>query len=392
MMAKVATNPIAIEMRPPSAVRRNRSRPNSSVPKGCSKLGEMKDLEKSTASGSASLKIGTKTTNAIITRNEKAANSAARFRAKRCMASLRSDARAFAAPASCARAYAVRVRVASNSARRSVTWSTLIFEPPKHEGQGASRPALLVELPKRDLRVVPVVRGVDEEAVHVVLHQRRERVPVDRHHRQRTLRAGEHVLSLLVEEISLRRVRGPRRLIDDPVVLGVLPVRVVVPRVAQPENEAVVRIREVIDPTQAVHVHVRVRRRTEELQVLLPLHDLERDVETELLPESLDGGRDLHVAGSVVHVQLDVLLRVPDLGHERTGLGLLSLRRHRAVLRDHRATSDAGWGEAPRRDLARLRDVLDDLGSVDREGHRAALVHVADVLHVEPVVVGTEGL
>ncbi len=40
MIANVATKPISIETRPPSAVRTNRSRPNSSVPNGCAQLGE----------------------------------------------------------------------------------------------------------------------------------------------------------------------------------------------------------------------------------------------------------------------------------------------------------------------------------------------------------------
>ena len=44
-----------------------------------------------------------------------------------------------------------------------------------------------------------------------------------------------------------------------------------------------------------------------------------------------------------------------------------------------------------RRQLILLRDVVDDLAAVDRERHRAALVHVRDVLDVEAVDVGAEG-
>ena len=52
MIANVAAKPIPIEIRPPSAVRRKRSRPNWSVPNGCAQVGVRYATEKSTAFGS----------------------------------------------------------------------------------------------------------------------------------------------------------------------------------------------------------------------------------------------------------------------------------------------------------------------------------------------------
>jgi hypothetical protein len=49
MIAKVAAKPIANDTRPPRAVRTRRSRPNPSVPNGCSQLGDWYACEKSSA-------------------------------------------------------------------------------------------------------------------------------------------------------------------------------------------------------------------------------------------------------------------------------------------------------------------------------------------------------
>ena len=62
MIATVAAKPIPIEIRPPSAVRRNRSRPNWSVPNGCAHVGVRYETEKSTAFGSYGTTHGVITT------------------------------------------------------------------------------------------------------------------------------------------------------------------------------------------------------------------------------------------------------------------------------------------------------------------------------------------
>ncbi len=80
-----------------------------------------------------------------------------------------------------------------------------------------------------------------------------------------------------------------------------------------------------------------------------------------------------------------------DLRHQL--LRLLEVARPRAPRRvgvDRVEARHALRREAGRRDLVRLRDVVDDRLAVDRERHRPPLVHVGDVLDVEAVVVGAE--
>ena len=136
-----------------------------------------------------------------------------------------------------------------------------------------------------------------------------ERVPVDRHDRQVAVRAGQDRLRLGVKRGALVEVRRLGRPVDQSVVLLVAPVGVVVPRTARPEDEAVVGIREVVDPAEPVDVDISVRRRAEELEVLLPLQDLDVRADADLLPEGLDRGRDLDVTGRVVDEQVHARLR-----------------------------------------------------------------------------------
>ena len=58
-IASVAPNPIKIETRPPSAARVNMSRPNLSVPNGCSRLGVWFAIAKLISLGSYGETIGT---------------------------------------------------------------------------------------------------------------------------------------------------------------------------------------------------------------------------------------------------------------------------------------------------------------------------------------------
>ena len=83
MIANVAANPIANDTRPPSAVRMKRSRPNPSVPNGCSQLGDWYACEKSIAYGSSLESHGTKITKASRSRKATAATTDARFFMKR---------------------------------------------------------------------------------------------------------------------------------------------------------------------------------------------------------------------------------------------------------------------------------------------------------------------
>src|SRR5215204_4621850 len=158
-----------------------------------------------------------------------------------------------------------------------------------------------------DLGEIDLVEQVDLEGVldRLPLEVRVRDVP-ERDERQRAFLARQLLLELLVDRVPLGVVRRLLRLGYQGVVLLVAVARVVVARVARPQLEEVDVVDKVADPTQPVDVDGLGRRRSEELQELLPLEDLDRRVDPDLLPHALERLCDFLVGRALVGVNRDL--------------------------------------------------------------------------------------